>query len=252
MPRKRSLDDVGDSAVEVSGACGPSAGPSSASRSPPKRVRIASTASDDAPAYVREEDGEDDDQMDEDEDDDGRARRESSSDSDDAVMASARIKAKAVDDEDDDDDDDEENEMDEEEADRLEDARMARQRGDPLESGRAKADGALGMIGIIEEVTLRDFMCHKFFTIKLEPYINFICGGNGSGKSAVLTGILVGLGQKAAATGRANGLRDFIRKPEHGEALVDRAEIMIKLKNQGDNPWKPKVRRARQRRGEAR
>lgn len=98
-------------------------------------------------------------------------------------------------------------------------------------------------MGIIEEVSLTDFMCHRKFNIKLGSFINFVCGGNGSGKSAILTGILVGLGQKAAATGRANGLKDFIRKPSDEERVVappDRCEIMIKLRNRGDNPWKPK------------
>jgi len=225
---------------------------SSASRSPPKRVRLASssdsgvataaTAGKGKGKAVAEEYEMDEDDDDDDEDADERRRRSASSDSeDDVIMASARLKPQAVD-EDDDEDDEAENELDEDEEDRLEDARLARAQADPLGAEKKAKQGVEGVMGIIQEVTLTDFMCHRKFNIKLGPFINFVCGGNGSGKSAILTGILVGLGQKAAATGRANGLKDFIRKPsdeERRELPPDRCEIQIKLKNAGENAWKP-------------
>lgn len=43
--------------------------------------------------------------------------------------------------------------------------------------------------GVIETVTLTDFMCHEHLSIDLGPNMNFIIGHNGSGKSAILTAI---------------------------------------------------------------
>lgn len=65
--------------------------------------------------------------------------------------------------------------------------------------------------GIIEEINLINFMCHKNLTIKLGPKINFIVGPNGSGKSAVLVALAICLGAKAGFTNRGSKLSDFIR-----------------------------------------
>jgi hypothetical protein len=35
-------------------------------------------------------------------------------------------------------------------------------------------------VGIIEEITLINFMCHKHLNLKFGPNINFIVGQNGS------------------------------------------------------------------------
>lgn len=72
-------------------------------------------------------------------------------------------------------------------------------------------------------------MCHKNFTFNFGDQLNFIIGYNGSayisarryviftyyatgGKSAILTGIVVGLGGKAATTGRGTGIKSLIRE----------------------------------------
>ena len=65
--------------------------------------------------------------------------------------------------------------------------------------------------GIIESVTMSNFMCHDFLTIRLGPLINFIIGHNGSGKSAILTAITICLGGKATATNRGGSLKSFIK-----------------------------------------
>lgn len=67
-------------------------------------------------------------------------------------------------------------------------------------------------MGVIESVTLVDFMSHRHFQMKFGPKINFITGQNGSGKSAILTGITVCLGGRASATNRATSLKGLIRE----------------------------------------
>ena len=57
-------------------------------------------------------------------------------------------------------------------------------------------------------------MCHGYLEVSLGPLINFIIGHNGSGKSAVLTALMLCLGGKAAATNRAGSLKGFIKNGE--------------------------------------
>lgn len=66
--------------------------------------------------------------------------------------------------------------------------------------------------GILERVECYNFMCHDHFCVELGPLINFIVGKNGSGKSAVLTGITLCLGGKASATNRGQSLKSFIKE----------------------------------------
>jgi chromosome segregation ATPase len=87
--------------------------------------------------------------------------------------------------------------------------------------------------GILEGVELKNFMCHQSMTFKLGPLINFICGKNGSGKSAILTAITLCLGGKASATNRGARLQDFIKEGQ------DHASITCYIKNQGENAYKP-------------
>ncbi|CAK5284121.1 unnamed protein product [Mycena citricolor] len=65
--------------------------------------------------------------------------------------------------------------------------------------------------------------------------LNPFQGHNGSGKSAVLTGITVALGGKANATGRGNGLKSFIREGQNA------ADVTISIKNRGDEAYKHDV-----------
>ncbi|XP_071404409.1 structural maintenance of chromosomes protein 6 [Pithys albifrons albifrons] len=89
-------------------------------------------------------------------------------------------------------------------------------------------------VGIIESIQLKNFMCHS----NLGPFqfgsnINFIVGSNGSGKSSILTALIVGLGGKATATNRGSSLKMFIRDGETS------ADISITLRNQGRDAFRP-------------
>jgi AAA15 family ATPase/GTPase len=66
--------------------------------------------------------------------------------------------------------------------------------------------------GIIERVDCYNFMCHEHFSVELGPLINFIVGKNGSGKSAILTALVLCLGGKASATNRGQSLKSFIKE----------------------------------------
>lgn len=60
---------------------------------------------------------------------------------------------------------------------------------DRLEQRLSQASNTCAEAGVIESVTLVDFMCHENLSIDLGPNMNFIIGHNGSGKSAILTAI---------------------------------------------------------------
>ncbi|RMD41022.1 hypothetical protein DV735_g4137, partial [Chaetothyriales sp. CBS 134920] len=96
---------------------------------------------------------------------------------------------------------------------------------------RGEAENTPAEHGILQKVELFDFMCHAHYEYELGPLINFICGKNGSGKSAILTAIVLCLGGKAAATNRGSSLKDFIRQG------CNQARIICHVKNQGESAY---------------
>ena len=50
-------------------------------------------------------------------------------------------------------------------------------------------------------------MCHDALEVKLNKKVNFIVGANGSGKSAILTALTVGLGARANVTNRGGQIK---------------------------------------------
>ncbi|KAI8049825.1 P-loop containing nucleoside triphosphate hydrolase protein [Syncephalis plumigaleata] len=76
-------------------------------------------------------------------------------------------------------------------------------------------------------------MCHRRLTMKFGPHVNFVVGNNGSGKSAILTAIIICLGAKANVTQRATNLRSLIREG------ASAAEIVIRLRNRGADAFRP-------------
>ncbi|KAH9830703.1 structural maintenance of chromosomes protein 6-like [Teratosphaeria destructans] len=89
--------------------------------------------------------------------------------------------------------------------------------------------------GVVEEVYIKNFMCHSRLRMRLGPNINFIIGHNGSGKSAVLTALTMCLGGKASATNRASNLKSFIKEGQ------DSASLSVKIKNAGESAYKPDI-----------
>ncbi|GAA6068164.1 structural maintenance of chromosomes protein 6, partial [Tachysurus ichikawai] len=93
-----------------------------------------------------------------------------------------------------------------------------------------------GDIGLIESITLKNFMSHHLLgPFQFGPNVNFIVGNNGSGKSAILTALIVGLGGKATTTNRGASLKSFVK---YGESS---AEVTVKLRNRGSDAYKGDV-----------
>uniref|UniRef100_A0A8C1KSZ9 Structural maintenance of chromosomes protein 6 n=1 Tax=Cyprinus carpio TaxID=7962 RepID=A0A8C1KSZ9_CYPCA len=93
-----------------------------------------------------------------------------------------------------------------------------------------------GEVGIIESISLKNFMCHSLLgPFKFGPNVNFVVGNNGSGKSAVLTALIVALGGKANTTNRGSSLKVFVKEGESS------ADVSITLRNRGHDAYKPEV-----------
>ncbi|KPJ12169.1 Structural maintenance of chromosomes protein 6 [Papilio machaon] len=86
--------------------------------------------------------------------------------------------------------------------------------------------------GSIHSIHVRNFFCHENLEINLNRNVNFIVGRNGSGKSAILTALVVGLGGRASATNRGNNLHSFIKKGSNS------ATVEIKIKNSSPKAYK--------------
>ena len=87
--------------------------------------------------------------------------------------------------------------------------------------------------GIIEKVCMTNFMCHKKLEVTLGQNVNLILGRNGSGKSAIMSAIYVGLGGRATSTNRGSSIKTFIQK---GQTY---AQVEVTLSNVGDDAYQP-------------
>lgn len=87
--------------------------------------------------------------------------------------------------------------------------------------------------GTILRIRVENFMCHSSLSVEFIPYVNFITGQNGSGKSAILTAICVAFGIKARGTQRATSLKDFIKTG------CSHALVVVELTNEGIDAFKP-------------
>ncbi|EDV53895.1 structural maintenance of chromosomes protein 6 [Drosophila erecta] len=94
---------------------------------------------------------------------------------------------------------------------------------------------AFDRCGKVISMRLTNFMCHSNLFIEFGPNINFLVGNNGSGKSAVITALALGLTSSARATNRASNIQKLIK---NGEAS---ATISITLCNAGLRPFKADI-----------
>ncbi|CAO1309708.1 unnamed protein product [Diamesa serratosioi] len=91
---------------------------------------------------------------------------------------------------------------------------------------RKKIEGNLKS-GKIKRIHLKNFMCHGNFQVNLNSNVNVFVGDNGSGKSAILAALAIGLGSKASSTSRSTNLKELVKR---GETT---AQIEITLTNDG-------------------
>ncbi|XP_037112816.1 structural maintenance of chromosomes protein 6 [Syngnathus acus] len=90
--------------------------------------------------------------------------------------------------------------------------------------------------GIVESITLKNFMCHSFLgPIDFGSNVNIVVGRNGSGKSAILTALIVSLGGNAQATSRGSSLKSFVKEGESS------ADVSVTLRNRGKDAYKPEL-----------
>ncbi|KAL9969413.1 hypothetical protein ACROYT_G021630 [Oculina patagonica] len=88
--------------------------------------------------------------------------------------------------------------------------------------------------GIIENVTLVNFLCHHYLSVPFGPRVNFITGRNGSGKSAIMTGLVVALGGRAAQTSRGLSIKNFVKKG------CSSGHVSVQLRNRGSDAFRHK------------
>ncbi|XP_062715396.1 structural maintenance of chromosomes protein 6 [Aedes albopictus] len=79
--------------------------------------------------------------------------------------------------------------------------------------------------GKILRMQLKNFMCHRNLVVEFNKRANLLVGNNGSGKSAVLAALTIGLGCSANLTNRSSSVKQLIK---HGET---QASIEIHLGN---------------------
>ncbi|EDV20590.1 uncharacterized protein TRIADDRAFT_61012 [Trichoplax adhaerens] len=100
-----------------------------------------------------------------------------------------------------------------------------------IESNNSQSDDQKTS-GKILQIQLINFMCHSNLKMTLGGNVNIIIGRNGSGKSAIMTGIIICLSGRPSITNRASSLKEFIKKD------AKYARIIITLANNGPDAYR--------------
>ncbi|XP_011496853.1 PREDICTED: structural maintenance of chromosomes protein 6 [Ceratosolen solmsi marchali] len=113
------------------------------------------------------------------------------------------------------------------------------QKEDQIQAKRAKKKNDTSsfaddeqVAGKITRIFMKNFMCHDAMEVNLNHRVNFIVGVNGSGKSAILTALTIGLGARAKATDRGPSIKEFIKKGKNS------GMIQITISNDGPMAYK--------------
>ncbi|KAJ9479932.1 Structural maintenance of chromosomes protein 5 [Pseudozyma hubeiensis] len=68
--------------------------------------------------------------------------------------------------------------------------------------------------GSIRRIALSNFLTYDSVEFRVGPYLNLICGPNGTGKSSIACAIALGLGGHPSLLGRASNLGSFVKRGE--------------------------------------
>nr|WJN25114.1 structural maintenance of chromosome protein [Sporisorium sorghi] len=68
--------------------------------------------------------------------------------------------------------------------------------------------------GSIRRIALSNFLTYDSVEFRVGPYLNLICGPNGTGKSSIACAIALGLGGHPSLLGRASHLGSFVKRGE--------------------------------------
>ncbi|XP_058792958.1 structural maintenance of chromosomes protein 5 [Phymastichus coffea] len=80
-------------------------------------------------------------------------------------------------------------------------------------------------LGVITRIALKNFVTYDEVVVKPGKHLNLIIGANGTGKSTIVSAIVLGLGGSPKVIGRATAIKDFVKAGQNF------ASIEIDLQN---------------------